>query len=70
MVRKQRFGGDLREAHESRDVSISPDEVGSRKGLESKVGWSDVSKVGRSDDRFHDALTSCSNIPLDPSQSF
>ena len=24
-------GGDLREAHGSRDVSISPDEVGSRK---------------------------------------
>ena len=30
-------GGDLREAHESRDVPISPDEVGSRKGSERKT---------------------------------
>ena len=30
-------GGDLREAHRSRDVPISPDEVWSRKGSERKT---------------------------------
>ena len=49
-------GGDLRETHGSRDVPISPDGVGSRKGY-SRRG-NEVSDVARSDDRSHDALTS------------
>ena len=47
-------GGDLREVHRSRDVPISPDEVRSQKGSETK---NEVSKVGRPEGRFDDALT-------------
>ena len=54
------LGGDLRETHESKDVSISPDEVGSRKESERKR-----SEQGGAIQR---PLPRCSNIPLDPSQ--
>ena len=54
------LGGDLREAHGSKDVSISPDEMGSQKGSEKK---NEVSKVGRLEGRFHDALASRSTRP-------
>ena len=53
---------DLREAHGSRDVLISPDEVGSRKGRKGN----EVSQVGWSEDHVPLAL----NTPLDPSQLF
>ena len=53
---------DLRQAHGSRDVPISPDEVGSRKGSERK----------RSEQCWvvQRPRPPCSNIPLDPSQPF
>ena len=53
-----------RQAHGSRDVPISPDEVGSRKGSIGKEN--EVSKGGKAEGRSHDAL----NVPLDPSQPF
>ena len=47
-------GGDLKEAHGSRDVPISSDDVRTE-GIGEE---NNVSRVGRSDDGFDDAQTS------------
>ena len=59
-------GGDLREAHGSRDVPIFPDEGEPERNGEKN----EMSKVRRSDNRLHDGRTSRSNVPFDSSQPF